>query len=195
MSLIDKLTKPEPFHSRFHYSDLELQLPAKQLCWEFNQCAPDEHKKKNQILTKLFGTYHKMAFVEQSFRCDFGFNIHFHGMAIVNYNCVILDTSPVNIGAGVMLAPGVCISCAGHALDPTERIEGITTSAPITLEDGVWVGANSTIGAGVTIGAGSIIGAGSVVTKDIPPGVIAVGVPCKVVRPLTEADRVHYQDS
>tara|TARA_R110001583_G_scaffold168431_1_gene321284 strand:+ start:542 stop:730 length:189 start_codon:yes stop_codon:yes gene_type:complete len=44
-----------------------------------------------------------MVFVEQTFRCDYGFNIHFHGMALVNYNCVMLDTSPVNFGAGYLL--------------------------------------------------------------------------------------------
>jgi maltose O-acetyltransferase len=64
------------------------------------------------------------------------------------------------------------------------------TSAPITIEDEVWIGANATVGAGVTIGKGSIIGAGSVVTKDIPAGVIAVGSPCKVVRQITEEDRL-----
>ncbi len=193
MSLIDKLTKNEAYNSQFEYADIALQQPAKQLCWEFNQCAPSDNEKKSQLLSKLFGTYHKMAFIEQTFRCDFGFNIHFHGLAIINYNCVILDTSPVHIGAGVMLAPGVCISCAGHAIDPGERAKGITTSAPITLEDDVWIGANATVCAGVTIGKGSIIGAGSVVTRDIPAGVIAVGSPCKVVRTITEEDRINYQ--
>lgn len=52
---------------------------------------------------------------------------------------------------------------------------GVGTSKPITLEKDVWIGANCTVCGGVTIGQGSVIGAGSVVTKDIPPGVIAVG--------------------
>jgi len=191
MNFKDKLTQPVAYTSQFKYSDLELQLPAKQLCWEFNQCAPNEREKKSQILSELFGTFHEMTFIEPTFRCDYGFNIHFHGMAIINYNCVFLDTSPIHIGTGAMLGPGVCLSCAGHAIDPIERTEGVTTSAPITLDDGVWVGANSTVCAGVTIGKGSIIGAGSVVTKDIPAGVIAVGSPCRVVRPITQEDRIH----
>lgn len=192
MSFLDKLTAPEPYVSQFEFADIALQMPAKQLCWEFNQTQPNEVDKKRAILAKLFGSHHERVFVEADFRCDYGFNIHFHGMAIVNYNCVILDTSPVNIGKNVCIAPGVCISCAGHAIDPQQRIQGITTSAPITIEDKVWIGANVTVCAGVTIGAGSIIGAGSVVTKNIAPGVVAVGSPCKAVRKITEKDRLQF---
>ena len=43
---------------------------------------------------------------------------------------------------------------------------------------------------GVTIGDGTVIGAGSVVTRDIPAGVIAFGNPCRVIRPVTEDDRI-----
>ena len=68
--------------------------------------------------------------------------------------------------------------------------EAITTSAPITLEDDVWIGANAVICGGVTIGKGSIIGAGSVVTRDIPAGVVAAGTPCHPLRPVTEADKI-----
>ena len=111
-------------------------------------------------------------------------------MAVINYNCVILDTSPVNIGAGAFIAPGVCIACAGHSIDPEQRTQGVWTSAPITLEEDVWIGANATICGGVTIGKGSVIGAGSVVTHDIPAGVIAKGVPCRVVRTITDEDKI-----
>jgi len=195
MSLLEKLTTDAAYTAQFEYSQLELQMPAKQLCWQYNQTKPDDTVTKEEILSKLFGSYQKQVFIEPDFRCDYGFNIHFHGFAIVNYNCVILDTSPVHIGAGVCIAPGVCITCAGHAIDPEQRVAGIITSAPITIEDGVWIGANATVCAGVTIGKGSIIGAGSVVTKDIPAGVIALGSPCKVVRPITDQDRIMLNEN
>lgn len=162
---------------------------AQQLCWEYNQTPPD-WRKRAELLNRLLGTCDPRTFIEPSFRCDYGFNIHTHGLTVINYNCVILDTSPVNLGAGVFLAPGVCLACAGHALDPEQRAQGIGTSKPITLEDGVWVGANAVVCGGVTIGKGSVIGAGSVVTRDIPAGVVAAGVPCRVIRPITEADRI-----
>ena len=90
----------------------------------------------------------------------------------------------------MFIAPGVCLSCAGHAILPEQRAEAIGTSAPIIIEDNVWIGANVTIIGGVTIGKGSVIGAGSVVTRDIPSGVIAYGNPCKFRREITENDRI-----
>lgn len=63
----------------------------------------------------------------------------------------------------------------------------------MTIGHRVWIGGGVTINQGVTIGDDSIVGAGSVVTKDVPPNVIAAGVPCRVIRPITEADRVGFQ--
>ena len=63
---------------------------------------------------------------------------------------------------------------------------------PITVGNSVWIGANVTVLPGVTIGNYVIIGAGSVVNRDIPDGVIAVGVPCKVIRKITEDDKNKY---
>lgn len=165
------------------------KVNAQQLCWQYNQTPPDSEQRA-QILQKLLGTCHPLTFIEPAFHCDYGFNIHTHGLAVINYNCVILDTSPVHIGAGAFIAPGVCLACAGHALDPDQRAEGIGTSRPITLEENVWIGANAVVCGGVTIGKGSVIGAGSVVNRDIPAGVVAAGVPCKVIRPITEADQI-----
>ena len=106
----------------------------------------------------------------------------------------MLDTSPIDIGAGAFLAPGVCLACSGHSVDAAQRTVGIGTSAPITLGCDVWIGANATVCGGVTIGAGSVIGAGRVVPRDIPAGVIAAGVPCRVLRPITERDRIAPED-
>ncbi|SFQ46948.1 Acetyltransferase (isoleucine patch superfamily) [Lachnospiraceae bacterium XBB1006] len=190
MTAKDLVTKMEPYVNNARFIPDEIKMRAAQLCWEFNQTGPAEGEKRGSILKELFGTCTELTFVEPSFHCDYGFNIHSHGFMFMNYNCVILDTSPVHIGSGAFIAPGCVLACAGHSLDPKERAEGIGHSAPITLEDNVWLGANVTVLGGVTIGEGSMIGAGSVVTHDIPAGVIAVGNPCKVLRPVTEADRI-----
>lgn len=189
MNIPDFMLRPDGYCSDHKAIPAEYQKQAKTLCFEYNRTSPDTDKRA-EILKKLLGTCHPLTFIEPSFRCDYGFNIHTHGLTIINYNCVILDTSPVNIGANAFIAPGVCIACSGHSFDPAQRAAGIGTSRPVTLEDDVWVGANAVICGGVTIGKGSIIGAGSVVTKNIPDHVIAAGNPCRVLRAVTEADKI-----
>ena len=194
MNVIDIMKRPAAYASGYENILGEEQNRAKQLCWEYNRTAPKEQQKRREILQELLGTCHPMTVIEPDFHCDYGFNIHTHGLTVINYNCVILDTSPVNTGAGAFIAPGVCLACSGHAVEQEQRSQGIGTSAPITLEENVWIGANATVCGGVTIGADSVIGAGSVVTHDIPAGVIAAGVPCRVIRPITEKDKIRPED-
>ena len=190
MEIRDNLQSPEGYAAQNRAIPPELKEKAQRLCWEYNRSAPDQKQQRQDILAELFGTCHPLTFIEPSFHCDYGFNIHTHGLTVINYNCVILDTSPVHIGAGAFIAPGVCLSCAGHSLDPSQRSNGINTSKPIRLEDDVWICANAVVCGGVTIGKGSVIGAGSVVTRDIPAGVVAAGVPCRPIRPVTEQDKI-----
>ena len=88
-----------------------------------------------------------------------------------------------------MIGPNVSLYTPNHAIDADERKAGYERSLPINIGDNVWIGGSVTIVPGVTIGDDTIIGAGSVVTKDIPANVIAAGVPCKVIRPITEKDK------
>lgn len=95
----------------------------------------------------------------------------------------------VKIGGGVLLMDTDChelnYKVRNGSLPTGEGWEEATKSAPIVIEDDVWIGAQSIILKGVTIGARSIIGAGSVVTKSIPTDCIAGGNPCKVIRKLS----------
>jgi maltose O-acetyltransferase len=70
-----------------------------------------------------------------------------------------------------------------HRLEP-ERRDEIPPSAPIVLEEGVWLGVRVIVLRGVTIGAGSVVGAGSIVVRDVPPRSLAAGAPAKVIRTL-----------
>lgn len=193
MTVKEKIQSKNGYISKHEAVDPSLKIKAQNLTWEFNNTRPDENEKRSEILQELFGTCSPLTFIEPTFKCDYGFNIHTEVLTIINYNCVMLDTSPIHIGVNAFIGPGTCLTCAGHAIDPTERGMGIGTSKPITLEKDVWLGANCTVCGGVTIGEGSIIGAGSVVTKDIPAGVIAVGNPCKVMRKITEEDKLNLE--
>lgn len=191
MDILSRIKEDKGFVGNAMHIPREAQAKARRLCWKFNNSDPDDPKAQRDILMRLFGTYYSSVYLMPCFRCDFGFNIHFKGFALVNYNCVFLDTSPIHIGRSVLIGPGVVLACAGHPIHSEQRCSSaLETSEPITIEDGVWIGANSTVCGGVTIGEGSVIGAGSVVTSDIPKGVIAAGVPCKVLREITEADRI-----
>ena len=118
MNALDIMKRPAAYVSGYENTPTEEQNRAKQLCWEYNRTAPNEQEKRRSILQTLLGTCSPMTGIQPDFHCDYGFNIHTHGLAVINYNCVILDTSPVNIGAGAFIAPGVCLACSGHAIDP-----------------------------------------------------------------------------
>ncbi|KAG1709247.1 hypothetical protein DVH05_019891 [Phytophthora capsici] len=102
----------------------------------------------------------------------------------MNFDCVFLDGCPITIGDRVMLAPNVQLYTASHPLDPEERSSGLEIGKPITIEDDVWIGGNTTVVPGVTIGRGAVIGAGSVVTKNVPPMCVYAGNPAKFIKKI-----------
>lgn len=193
MTYLERMQQKTPYVANARQAPSRLQQQAKHLCWRLNQLDPTLQAERQPLMTKLFGTVQANTFIMTNFNCDYGFNIHFQGFAYVNHNCTILDTSPVTIGAGAFIAPGVVLACAGHALVAEQRAQGVSTSAPITLAENVWLGANTVVAGGVTIGAGSVIGANSFVNHDIPAGVVAVGSPCRVLRAVTSADRLQVE--
>lgn len=102
----------------------------------------------------------------------------------INYGCSIAATELVQIGPRCNIGTYVMIMDNDfHRLEPERRQER-PPSAPIILEENVWLGGRVTVLSGVTIGSGSVVGAGSVVTKSIPPRTLAAGVPARVIRPL-----------
>ena len=165
---------------------------AKALCFQYNQLSPNEKDAQRVILNKLLGKMGKEVIVTPPFWCDYGYNITVGDYFYSNHNLIITDGAKVTFGDHVFIAPNCCFTTAEHAIDPEMRKAGMEVAKPITVGSNVWIGAGSTILAGVTIGDNSVIGAGSVVKKSIPENVVAVGVPCKVLRPITEADKYRY---
>jgi maltose O-acetyltransferase len=144
---------------------------------------PDEDARL-RVLGELLGGIGRSSYIRPPFFCDYGFNIRLGDGVFLNFNCVILDVVPVTIGDRVQIASAVQILAADHPLDVATRAAGLENGRPITIEDDAWIGGGAILCPGVTVGRGSVIGAGSVVTRDIPPGVVAVGNPCRVLREL-----------
>ncbi len=168
------------------------RILAKDLCAEYNGLMPSDSKGRRELLTKLLGKTGKNFLIEQTFWCDYGYNIEIGENFYSNHNLVILDGAKVTFGDNCFIAPNCGFYTAGHALDIEQRNQGLEIAWPITVGNNVWFGGNVIVLPGVTIGDGCIIGAGSVVNKDIPSGVLAAGNPCRVIREITEADKKKY---
>lgn len=148
---------------------------------------------REALLRPLLGRIGKGVHFEPTFRCEFGSGITIGDNFYANFDCVMLDGGGIDIGDDVLFGPRVGIYTANHAIDAQERALGGCYARPVRIGSRVWIGGGVEIMQGVTIGDGAIIGAGSVVTKDVPAGVIAAGVPCRILRSITEADRTGFR--
>ena len=157
---------------------------AKKLCRNFNATTEEQMRERDALLRSLLGSCGANAFVEPSFRCDYGYNIHVGDNFYANYDLIILDVCEVRIGHNCMIAPRVSIFTAAHPLDAPTRISGQEFGKPVTIGDNVWIGGHAVINPGVTIGNNVVIAAGAVVTRDVPDDVVVAGVPAKVIRHL-----------
>ena len=111
-------------------------------------------------------------------------NVSVGNCTFINSNVTFVDDAKITIGDNVLIGPNVTFCTSSHPVDLENRRKII--SKPITIEDGVWIGANVVILQGVTIGKNSVIGAGSIVTKNVPDNVVAFGNPCKVKKSIND---------
>ena len=121
-----------------------------------------------------------------------GHHVHMGCGVYANFNLTLVDDDEIFIGDSCMFGPNVIIATASHPILPSLRLQALQYNVPVRIGNNVWVGAGAIILPGVTIGDDTVIGAGSVVTHDIPSGVVAVGNPCRVLRPIGERDRQFY---
>lgn len=180
------------------YNDLTPELVAAReqavlLSNQYNASFSHPAAERQAILRRLLGSIGEGVHFEPTFRCEFGRNIHIGNNFYANFDCVMLDGGGIFIGDDVLLAPRVGIYTSNHAIDPAERAAGGCYAKPVRIGNRVWIGAGVHVNQGVTIGDGSVIGSGSVVTSDIPPNVVAAGVPCRVLRPITDADKTGFE--
>ena len=169
------------------------RLLAKDLCYDYNNTRPTDIKSREAILAKLLGAAGEGLWMEPPIHFAYGSNTYMGHHVYANFNLTVVDDGECHIGNYCMFAPNVVISTTGHPVHPSFRDKGAQFSLPVVIKDHVWIGSNVTIMPGVTIGENSVIGAGSVVTKDIPANVVAAGVPCKVMREITDEDLIYVR--
>jgi maltose O-acetyltransferase len=171
--------------------DLAAEYERAQLILErFNASAFAEQELRDRLLRELLKACGEGVHVRPPFRLEYGTSVSIGARTFFNYDCLMLDVAPVTVGADCQVASRVQFITATHPIDPHVRRIGWETAKPITVGDNVWLSSGVILCPGVTIGDDTVVGAGAVVTRDLPAGVVAMGVPARAVREISEADRV-----
>lgn len=161
--------------------------------YDFNMTRPSELEKRQKLLKEMFAEIGEGCYIEPPFHANFGgHHVHFGNFVYANFNLTMVDDTHIYVGDYTMFGPNVTVATAGHPILPELREKVYQYNVPVHIGRNCWIGAGVIIVPGVTIGSGTVIGAGSVVTKNIPPNVVAVGNPCRVMREINEHDREFY---
>lgn len=197
------MTEKEKMISGLIYDPADKELAkmrqdAHTLSKKYNDLSESDDNR-DKILDELIPERGDNVYLQGPIQFDYGCFTEIGDNSYANFNLTCLDCAPVKIGKNVFMGPNVSLLTPVHPFAYQDRNvytreDGVKTdkeyARPIVIGDNCWIAGNVTVCGGVTIGEGTVIGAGSVVTHDIPQGVIAAGVPCKVIRELTEADRL-----
>lgn len=157
---------------------------AATLMQQFNASDPTNPALRREVLHELLGSLGEGAEIRPPMFCDYGYQIYIGARTFINYGAVLLDVGRITLGEDVQVGPNVQFLTPTHPLDPEVRRAKFEAAKPITIANNVWLGGGVIILPGVSIGENTVVGAGSVVTKDLPPNVVAVGNPARVIRQL-----------
>lgn len=156
---------------------------------DFNGSRLSEAGRRDEIVRELFAHVGRGVWLEPTLRVAYGNRASFGDDVFVNFGLTLVNDVDVVVGDRVMIAPNVVITTTGHPVHPDHRRDREQFSAPVVLEEDVWIGAGAVILPGVTVGRGSVVAAGAVVGANVPPMTVVGGVPARVLRPITDADR------
>ncbi len=179
-----------------------IKLRSHKLSREYSLLLEDQAAEQIRIAREMLGAYGEGSFMQGPVFFHYGVHTRIGKRCFFNANLTVQDDAPVTIGDDCNFGPNCSIVTPVHPLLPDERYlmldengdeKHMCYAKSVTIGHDCWFGANVTICPGVTIGDGCVIGAGSVVTHDIPSMSVAVGVPCRVLRPITERDSMRYK--
>jgi maltose O-acetyltransferase len=161
------------------------RVRARRLWAELNRSDPADGTLRARVMRELLGGVGADAWIEPPFYCDYGANVFLGDGVFVNFGGVFLDPGRIVIGAQAQLGPMVQLLTADHPREAAARAAGPELARPITIGSRAWLGGGVVVCPGVTIGKDTVVGAGSVVVRDLPPGVVAAGNPCRIIRPVS----------
>jgi maltose O-acetyltransferase len=157
-------------------------MRAQALSHRINTADPTDRGLRRELLTELLGAFGADSVIRPPFRCDYGYQTFVGARTFANFGLISLDVATVTIGDDVQIGPNVQLLTALHPVAAGPRRDKWEAARPIVIGDNVWLGGGVIVLPGVTIGANTVVGAGAVVTKDLPPDVVAVGNPARVMR-------------
>jgi maltose O-acetyltransferase len=171
------------------YQATDEQLTAERercslLCEQINTLSAAHEPARLALFGELLGAIGDDTLIQSPFRCDYGYNIRIGRRSFINYGGIVLDVAPVEIGDEVLIASNVQILTATHPLDAARRRAWWEYGKPVSIGDGVWIGAGALVLPGVSIGENAVVGAGAVVTRDVAANTLVVGNPARVMREL-----------
>jgi maltose O-acetyltransferase len=157
---------------------------AEQLSHRFNTMDPARGADRRAVLSELLGGLGADSQVRPPFHCDYGYQTFIGARTFANFGMVCLDVAPITIGDDVQIGPNVQLLTATHPVAAGPRRDKWEAARPIRVGDNVWLGGGAIVCPGVTIGANTVVGAGAVVVRDLPPNVVAVGNPARIVKEI-----------
>lgn len=161
--------------------------------YDYNHTRPTQGEKRAALLREMFAEIGDGCYIEPPLHANWGGrHVHFGKNIYANFHLTLVDDTDIYVGDYTMFGPNVTVATAGHPILPILREQVYQYNMPVFIGRNCWIGAGAILLPGVHIGDGTVIGAGSVVTKDIPANVVAVGNPCRVLRPIDERDREYY---
>ena len=172
---------------------MSIQTECLDRLYDYNHTRPTQGEKRAALLREMFAEIGDGCYIEPPLHANWGGrHVHFGKHVYANFHLTLVDDTDIYVGDDTMFGPNVTVATAGHPILPILREQVYQYNMPVFIGRNCWIGAGAILLPGVHIGDGTVIGAGSVVTKDIPANVVAVGNPCRVLRPIGARDREYY---